>query len=391
MFFNKTIKPKIVIIRSTPVNPDPRVERIVFALKDVLDISVLGFNKDFNFPVFEQKNGYLIHRINSPKILTKTLIKRKNFINKALIIFYLNLKEFFWLIKNDFDVLHACDFDTYIPALIIAKIKRKKIIYDIFDFYADMILPPPNFVKKIIRIIDMFLMRYADFVIIADENRREQIKSKRLKNVSIIYNSPPDLLDKFKKKIITPKKKAITLSYIGLLDNRQRNLNMIIELIKDNDSFRFIIAGFGVDCEDIVKKIRGLQNIKYLGGLSYKKALEEEYKSDIILAIYDPKIPNNVYASPNKLFEAMMLGKPVLMNQEIKCSEIVKKYNCGLLFEYNNPQSFKSALDKFLKQPELMQTMGKNGRLAYEKDFNFKNTKNSLKTIYNKIIYEITT
>lgn len=379
MSIKKKSKLKVIITRSTPVAPDPRIERMIFAMKEIVDINVLGFNREFNFPVYQKEGEYFIFRIDLPKVFKK---KQKNkLVINALKLFYFNLKEFFWLMKNDFDIVHACDFDTYIPALMAVKIKRKKIVYDIFDFYADMLVAKPNFIKKIIRGLDLFLMKYADVVIIADDSRREQIKAERLKRVLTIYNSPPDLLSEF-QKIPVRKKDKIILAYFGGLDNRQRNLETIINVIENNDIVNLVIAGDGVDREYIIEKARTLSNVEYLGMLPYKKALEEEYKSDIMLAIYDPKIPNNMYASPNKLFEAMMLGKPILMNQEIKCAEIVKKYNCGLLFKYDNPVSFKSALNKFLENPELREVMGKNARIAYEKSFSFTNVKNTLLTIY---------
>ena len=46
------------------------------------------------------------------------------------------------LVIKKWDIVHAADFDTFAPALIIAKIRRKPIVYDIFDFYADMIKFP---------------------------------------------------------------------------------------------------------------------------------------------------------------------------------------------------------------------------------------------------------
>ena len=44
----------------------------------------------------------------------------------------------FWILKMKWDIIHTVNFDTYLFSMIIAKIKRKPIIYDIFDFYGDM-------------------------------------------------------------------------------------------------------------------------------------------------------------------------------------------------------------------------------------------------------------
>jgi len=61
------------------------------------------------------------------------------------VCFYLPLWWFyviFQLLIEKWDIIHAADLDTFAPALIVAKATKKPIIYDIFDFYADMIVFP---------------------------------------------------------------------------------------------------------------------------------------------------------------------------------------------------------------------------------------------------------
>lgn len=52
-------------------------------------------------------------------------------------------------------------------------------------------------------------------------------------------------------------------------------------------------------------------------------------------AIYDPKVPNHRYAAPNKFYEALMLGKPIVMAKNTGFDEIIEENNIGCLIEYS--------------------------------------------------------
>ena len=51
-------------------------------------------------------------------------------------------------------MVHACDFDTILPALMCKWLWKIKVIYDIFDFYADHLRATPNLIKRMIRAVD---------------------------------------------------------------------------------------------------------------------------------------------------------------------------------------------------------------------------------------------
>ena len=47
--------------------------------------------------------------------------------------------------------------------------------------------------------------------------------------------------------------------------------------------------------------------------IDYESALELYAKCDLMFALYDPAIPNHRYSAPNKVYEAMLLGKPIIV------------------------------------------------------------------------------
>ena len=73
--------------------------------------------------------------------------------------------------------------------------------------------------------------------------------------------------------------------------------------------------------------------------------------------------------SPNKMFDALAAGKPVLINVPGWLGETIEKNNCGRCLDANRPQMMADALEKLAADPELCRQMGKNARELAEREF----------------------
>lgn len=347
---------KILFIRSNPVAPDPRVEKEVNALhENGNNLSVLAWDRYGKCPDFEDKISYKIRRVK-----IKSSYGTITFIPK---LFIWMIYEFFYLFKTDYDVFHACDLDTLIPAVLVSKIMNKNLVYDSFDFYADSFLPEgtPSILRRFLGDVEIFFSKFADFVILADESRIKQFKNS-LKNTVIINNSPMDL-----KNEIKPYKesKKFTIFYAGLIF-KDRGINKILEAVKFIPNVELVIAGYEVGNGTIVQELKKAANVNFLGRIDYKEVIEHSLSCDLLFALYDPDVPNNKYASPNKLFESMMCGKPIIVNENTRMAEIVLEENCGITVPYEDTEILKETIIKLKDDPELSKKLGKNGRKAYE-------------------------
>ena len=144
------------------------------------------------------------------------------------------------------------------------------------------------------------------------------------------------------------------------------------EAVENLDSVRLVIAGTGCDKGLIEEAARRCQRIQYIGWIpSYESVIKETLKADILFRFGDPKVPKSKYESPNKLFEAMMSGKPVIMNAELASSRIVQAENRGLIVPYGNVSAIMEAIVSLKNDPNLMRTLGANGRKAYEQKYSW--------------------
>lgn len=167
-----------------------------------------------------------------------------------------------------------------------------------------------------------------------------------------------------------------------------RLLKEITEVIGNKPNVRFLVAGFGKYEKFFYESSRRCSNIQFLGKISYADTIALESKADIMLAIYDPKIDNHVYAAPNKFYEALMLGKPVIMVKNTGMSSFVKTEDIGELIEYSK-EGFEEGLDLLIKRKDEWGSMSSRMKQLYEKKFSWSIMEQRLYHLYDTIIEKI--
>ena len=369
---------RVIIVRSRAV--DPAVNKIAKSLsQNGYEVKLLVWDRQ-NTLKTDNDEGYEICRFNF----------RAPY-DKLTVLFYLPIwwtYEFFFLLKEGCNVIHACDLDTLIPAIFVKGIKKIKLCYTIYDFYADN-LPKqiPNVIKKIVAFVEKFGIMFTDVLFLVDESRYEQIEGAKINNLLYIYNSPPDYFDT-KQAQSSNAGTEIVIFYAGVI-LKSRGLNYMINAVEDLDDIRLVIAGTGPSSDICKNPPVDVKKIQYIGWISYEEVIKRTMEADILFGFYDPRIPNNKYASPNKLFEAMMCGKPIILNDKTSMSNIVRKENCGLVVPYGDIAAIKKAIIKLKNDTQLCKQLGENGRRAYEKKYSWKIMENRLITIYNEIVVKI--
>jgi glycosyltransferase involved in cell wall biosynthesis len=127
--------------------------------------------------------------------------------------------------------------------------------------------------------------------------------------------------------------------------------------------------------------------VEYIGFIPYEKVIEGAFRADVLFAFYDPAIRSNKYASPNKLFEAMMCGKPIIVNAETTAAKIVDKERCGITVPYGDICAIRSAIIRLRDDRKLRVMLGKNGRMAYQRHYDWKLMERRLLELYNETIF----
>lgn len=370
---------KILFIRSNPVNPDSRVEKEITSLaKAGHKITLFAWDRASNHDIKKTKEQFgnyevAVYRVGIESIYSagfkKNLVPLMKF-QKAI---YLFIKKH----KNEIDVIHACDFDTAFSSYL-AKTQRCRFVYDVFDYYVDS-FSVPGILKQIVERIDTHIMNKADAVIICTEERKKQLRYAHPKKLITIHNTPMkiDLINNLNYE----KHDTIKIVYVGIL-SYGRNIIETCEFVSNNHRYELHIGGFGILEPEVQKYASSNDNIHYYGKLSYSETLQLEQKCDILIAFYDPKVPNHKYAAPNKFYEALMLGKMLIMAEGTGMSDVVRDNDIGIVVPFSCP---KKGFVELTKRENEWGIMSLRAQELYERQYSWEKMERRLVDIYDEM------
>jgi glycosyltransferase involved in cell wall biosynthesis len=336
-------------------------------------VTLVGWNMAGDLPGFSQVEGFDCYRLDVPARFGRGMVNMFHQLCWQVALLG-------WLARHrrEYQIIHACDFDTVLAGLCCKALFRKKVVYDIFDFYADMLRATPAAVKRAIRWLDLRAINAAEALILADEARFQQINGAHPRRSAVVYNAVEDSTP---GDIATTPSGGLRLAYFGNLQV-ERGLLELLEVMSKHPEWRLEMGGFGGDEAMIRAKAIELANVSWHGLVPYERVLEISRGVDILVATYDPAIPNNRYASPNKLFEAMLLGKPIVVAQDTNMDRIVHKAGCGMVVPYGNAVKLAEALQTLQDDPDLRSQLGSNARHAFETTYNWQAMEKRLLQLY---------
>lgn len=372
---------RVILLRSNPVNPDPPVEKAALALLNAgYDVKIIGWDRDTDYVLkndFVKLSDYEVEVIRFGIKAQFSGGIKKNLL--PLCLFLKRLRS--WLIKNQttYDVIHAFDFDTGFIASRYAKKFNKKFVYHILDYYVASHGLRKTVLEKPICKLENSVINGADATIICTEKRKEQIAGSTPKRLAVIHNTPADAQRK-QCENKTKQTGRIKIVYVGILAP-SRLLRDIVSVISNNSSVELHVGGFGILEAFFKDQAHTFDNIYYYGRLSYDQTLSLENECDIMLAIYDPTVDNHRFAAPNKFYESLMLGKPVIMAHGTGMSEVVEENAIGELIEFSQ-DGFIDGLNRLIARKDEWPMIGKRMQEIYRNQYCWDEMESRLLGLY---------
>lgn len=346
-----------------------------------------------------------IHRIMClPKILGK--------VNAAFTFpFFFNpvwLYEIAKVIKvNHVNVIIARDLPMAPAAIFVGKLFKVPVVLDMAECYPELIrliwkYEPFKISNIFIRntyiadLVERFVLKNIDHVFVMVEESQARLLDKGVQEnkISIVSNTPvierfqlarasfPGSLNKQKGKLI--------LLYAGLL-NYSRGLDTVIDSLKQfteyDQSVFLLIIGTGTAESSLRKKVKSLELNNYVefeGWVDNKLIPEYTSSSDICLVPHH-KCSHWDNTIPNKLFDYMASGKPVLVSNVEPMERIVKDTSCGLVYNDYDIESFTQRLLD-LRDKNIRSELGGNGIKAVNDTYNWNIDSDVLLNALQKIV-----
>lgn len=336
----------IIMLLTNAFDPDPRVHQEAKSLVEHgHSVTIICWDREYKKPAFEIIDGIRIERIYVRSTHARGITQ----------VFFLPLfwlKAFFRIIGRRFDIIHCHDFDTLPLGFFIAKLRRRKIIYDAHESFADMLYDAlPKWTTNLIRLTETQLIRKIDLLITVGSILEDEFKKRGAKRTCVVgnwkrledFNIAPELATKKKKELGISENKLV-ISYIAWF-TRDQKLQELLEAVSLCPNVHLIIGGDG-PCRNMVEKAAKINsNITFLGYLKSCEIPLYTAIADVIVYCFDSRNPNSRFSAPNKLFEALAAGRAIITSDFGEIGKITKEEQCGVAL---NKLTARSLQDVFI-------------------------------------------
>lgn len=317
-----------------------------------------------------------------------------SFLRRALIFLKFSMKSCYLVLKEDYDLIYATStpLTVGIPALVAKFFRGKKFIFEVRDLWPELPKAMGIINSKILfeslKILEINCYKYSDYCIGLSPGIVDGINKYVSKNKTILIPNYSNV-DFFKEKNNFSNKK-IKLIYAGAfgyangLDNILDLAKFILKNLDDPELFEFHFYGTGIKLDHLKLRIEkeNIINCKIFLPVSKIKLKKIFNLYDLgIMSLED--IEEFYYGtSPNKFFDYIAAGLPVLCNYPGWVSELIIKHNCGFSLDLKNKNNVLKVFKKMIANKNWLKTQSKNSRRLAE---NFFSDKVQLKKI-TKII-----
>ena len=289
--------------------------------------------------------------------------------------------------KLDADLYHLHDPEL-LP--VAAKLKKsgKRVIFDAHEDFSKQLLSKPYLSHWLRKPLSKLAEWY---------------ENKTCKHFDAIVTATPFIRDRF--LAINPRTVDINnFPIIGELaveerENIERNevcfvggysairgLRELVEslsLTKDAIKLNLVGECSNSSFQNTLEQIDGWQKVNQLGFLD-REAVAEVLKKSFAGIVTFHAVPNHINAQPNKMFEYMSAGLPVIGSRFALWQEIIEGNNCGVCVEPSGPEEIASAINYLYENPQIAYQMGLNGQKAVFEKYNWQQEEKKLLRLYQQ-------
>jgi glycosyltransferase involved in cell wall biosynthesis len=191
--------------------------------------------------------------------------------------------------------------------------------------------------------------------------------------------------------IVRPLRSAPrNIVYAGILEPWERvdlAVASMSYVMRIHGKARFLVAGSGSLERNLSKLVHSLKledYVRFIGTIPYEKIADFLAQGDIAVLPSTVDIVRKV-ACPIKLFDYLATGLPVVTVDGLWWSDFVRQNDVGLVAD-TNPESFASAINDLLSNPDKINAMSQNAVKLVKEKYNWTEMAKKLLEIYQKIL-----
>ena len=298
-----------------------------------------------------------------------------------------NIRLFFFLLFHRANLLLSNDLDTILPNYFISRLKSIKMIFDSHEYFTETpeVVNRPK-VQRVWKRIEGFVVPKLDEMITVCDSIADLFREKYGVKVHVIRNIPlccalPPKGDKTILGLPTDKH-LLVLQGSGI--NIQRGAEELVQAMALlDDCFLMIIGGGDVlsTLKQMVESLRITDRVRFFPRMTYQQMMAHTKLAELGFCLDKDTNLNYRFSLPNKLFDFIQAGVPIVASHLTEIEKIIRKYDLGLFIENHQPETIAATIRKALSDEGRREQWKRNLAVAAQ-DLCWENEEQKLLEIY---------
>ena len=302
-----------------------------------------------------------------------------------------NTRLFIFLLFHRCKCLLSNDLDTLLPNFWISKLKHVPLIYDSHEYFTEVpeLVGRPK-VQRVWKCIEEYVLPKMQEMITVCQSIADLFHEKYGIKVHVIRNIPmramlpkPASRDELG---LDPHKHILVLQGSGI--NIHRGSEELLDAMGYLDDCQLVIIGGG-DVLPILKEKVAANNwndrVKFFPRMSYQKMMAITQLADLGFTLDKDTNLNYRFSLPNKLFDYVQAGVPIIASRLTEIERIITHYNIGTFIENHEPKTIADTIKNTLNDEKKLAEW-KNNLIFAAQELCWENEEEVLLKIYEKYV-----
>jgi glycosyltransferase involved in cell wall biosynthesis len=315
------------------------------------------------------------------------MVFRKGFLFYA----FFNIRLFFSLLLKKYDLLVADDLDTLLPNYIVSKIRKIPLVYDSHEYFTGVPeIQNRPFVKWFWKTIEISIFPHLrNIMTISDSIAEKYSEEYRIRPVTVrnCAESSEEIRSYTHEELgIRQGHLLVVLQGTGI--NYDRGGEELIEALGMTDGVTLLVIGSGDQLPLLKVKVHDLNisdKVKFIPALPWDEMMRYTKSADAGLSLDKDTNLNYRFSLPNKLFDYISAGIPVIAGNLIEVKKIMEENLCGVIISNITSEEISNAINILKDDRDLLNKLKQNAVTA-SKSLNWEKESTGVTEFYKKLL-----
>ena len=350
----------VLMLVTNAYDPDPRIRQEALSLIGMgCQVRLIAWDRDRKAAARECVDGVDVERI----FVSSTHGRGATQIVFYIWVYVLMLTR---ALRTPFDVIHCHDLDTLPIGFLVGRLKQKPVVYDAHESFSDMLAGSvPMAIRRGLLALENFLVRRVDLLITVGEKLRRHFAERGARRSVVVGNwkrladftRSRDEVSEVRRKLGVADGSLLVVCITQLLEDRK--IDELLEAARACPDVSVLVAGKGIVAPRVHQAAALNPRIIFPGFVTGKQIADFTCAADVIYYGFDPANPNARFSAPNKLYEALAAGRPLITGDFGEIADVVRESRCGVVLSAYTPAELRRAFG-ILKDPGLRAEMSRH-------------------------------